>query len=84
VKVHYDEGSAIRIGPESFAGVREGAGEASAKYCPDRPLEWRDLLIVAAYGSANHARGACWLKATLDACAIQACSYAFSGTKCRH
>jgi hypothetical protein len=30
VQVHYDEGIAIRIGPEPCVGIREGDGEASA------------------------------------------------------
>jgi hypothetical protein len=30
VRVHYDEGVAIHIGPEPCASIREGAGEASA------------------------------------------------------
>ena len=29
VKVHHDEGLAIRIGPEPCVGTREGVGEAS-------------------------------------------------------
>jgi hypothetical protein len=30
VRVHYDEGIAIHIGPEPCAGAREGVSEASA------------------------------------------------------
>ena len=30
MRVRYDEGVAIRIGPEPCVGIREGAGEASA------------------------------------------------------
>ncbi len=37
VKVHYDEGVAIRIGPEPCAGAREGTGEASAGVCAGQP-----------------------------------------------
>ena len=37
VKVHYDEGVAIRIGPEPCAGAREGIGEASAGVCAGQP-----------------------------------------------
>jgi signal transduction histidine kinase len=32
VQVHYDEGVAIRIGPEPCAGAREGVGEASVTH----------------------------------------------------
>jgi hypothetical protein len=38
VRVHCDEGVAIRIGPEPCAGVREGTGEASAGECTGQPL----------------------------------------------
>ena len=38
MKVHYDEGVAIRIGPEPCAGSREGAGEASVGECTGQPL----------------------------------------------
>ena len=38
VKVHYDEGVAIRIGPEPCASTREGTGEASAGVCAGQPL----------------------------------------------
>ena len=37
VQVHYDEGVAIRIGPEPCAGNREGVGEASAGVCAGQP-----------------------------------------------
>ena len=37
VQVHYDEGVAIRIGPEPCAGIREGVGEASAGVCAGQP-----------------------------------------------
>ena len=38
MQVHYDEGVAIRIGPEPCAGSREGVGEASAGECIGQPL----------------------------------------------
>jgi hypothetical protein len=38
VRVSYDEGVAIRIGPEPCAGVREGVGEASVGECIGQPL----------------------------------------------
>ena len=37
MKVPYDEGVAIHIGPAPCAGVREGAGEASAGVCAGQP-----------------------------------------------
>ncbi len=38
MQVHYDEGIANRIGPESCAGTREGAGEALTGVCIGQPL----------------------------------------------
>jgi hypothetical protein len=38
VQVHCDEGVAIHIGPEPCAGLREGAGEASAGERTGQPL----------------------------------------------
>ena len=38
MQVHYDEGVAIHIGPEPCAGIREGAGEASAGEGIGQPL----------------------------------------------
>ena len=38
MQVHYDEGVAIRIGPEPCAGIREGVGEASAGERAGQPL----------------------------------------------
>ncbi len=38
MQVHYDEGVAIRIGPEPCVGVREGVGEASAGERTGQPL----------------------------------------------
>jgi len=48
VKVHYDEGLAIRIGPEPCAGAREGTGEASAGVCAGQPLSREKTLISGA------------------------------------
>jgi hypothetical protein len=48
VRVHYDEGVAIRIGPEPCAGVREGTGEASVGECTGQPLSRERLLIPGA------------------------------------
>jgi len=43
VRVHYDEGVAIRIGPEPCVGAREGAGEASAGERIGQPLSRESL-----------------------------------------
>jgi hypothetical protein len=48
VRVHYDEGVAIRIGPEPCAGVREGTGEASVGECTGQPLSRERLMIPGA------------------------------------
>ena len=38
MRVHYDEGIAIHIGPEPCGGPREGIGEASAGDRAGQPL----------------------------------------------
>ena len=38
MKVHYDEGLAIHIGPKPCACLRKKAGEASAGECTGQPL----------------------------------------------
>jgi hypothetical protein len=38
VRVHYDEGVAIHIGPESCAGGREAVREALTGECAGQPL----------------------------------------------
>ena len=38
MRVRHDEGVAIHIGPEPCAGIREGAGEASAGEGTGQPL----------------------------------------------
>ena len=43
MQVHYDEGVAIRIGPEPCAGTREGDGEASAGEHIGQPLSRENL-----------------------------------------
>jgi len=48
VRVHCDEGVAIRIGPEPCAGAREGTGEASVGECIGQPLSRERLLIPGA------------------------------------
>ena len=45
MQVHYDEGIANRIGPEPCAGIREGAGEASAGERAGQPLS-RDRKLI--------------------------------------
>src|SRR5262245_5248407 len=47
VQVHYDEGVASHIGPESCAGIREGAGEASIGEHTGQPLS-RERMIPRA------------------------------------
>ena len=48
VRVHYDEGVAIHIGPEPCAGIREGAGEASAGEGIGQPLSRERSLVPGA------------------------------------
>jgi len=48
VQVHYDEGLAIRIGPEPCAGTREGDGEASAGERIGQPLSREKLCNLGA------------------------------------
>jgi hypothetical protein len=48
VKVHCDEGVAIRIGPEPCVVVREGKGEASAGECIGQPLSCESYFTPSA------------------------------------
>ena len=48
LQVHYDEGIANRIGPESCAGTREGAGEALTGVCIGQPLSRESDLLSGA------------------------------------
>jgi hypothetical protein len=48
VKVRYDEGPAIRIGPEPCAGLREGVGEASVGERIGQPLSRESILLPGA------------------------------------
>ncbi len=50
MQVHYDEGVAIRIGPEPCAGVREGVGEASVGDHAGQPLSLEKRFIPGADG----------------------------------
>jgi len=52
VEVHYDEGIASHIGPESCAGVREGAGEALTGEHTGQPLS-RESAISGADSVKN-------------------------------
>ena len=45
MQVHYDEGVAIRIGPEPCAGIREDVGEASVGERVGQPLS-REINLV--------------------------------------
>ena len=48
MQVHYDEGVAIRIGPESCAGSREGVGEALTGVCIGQPSSRESGLFSGA------------------------------------
>jgi hypothetical protein len=50
VQVHYDEGVAIRIGPEPCVVIREDAGEASAGERIGQPLSRESLIVPGADG----------------------------------
>src|SRR5260370_33202071 len=48
VQVHYDEGAAIHIGPESCAGGREAVREALTGECAGQPLSREKVDIPGA------------------------------------
>jgi hypothetical protein len=48
VQVHYDEGIANRIGPESCAGAREGVGEVLTGVCIGQPSSRESDLFSGA------------------------------------
>jgi len=48
VKVHCDEGVAIRIGPKPCAYLREEAGEASVGECTGQPLSRENWNFLGA------------------------------------
>ena len=48
MKVRYDEGVAIRIGPEPCVGIREGVGEASVGERIGQPLSRESKKISGA------------------------------------
>lgn len=45
MKVHYDEGVAIHIGPEPCAGIREDVGEASVGVHIGQPLSRESVIF---------------------------------------
>jgi hypothetical protein len=49
VQVRYDEGLAIRIGPEPCVGTREGDGEASAGEHIGQPLSRESKIVPGAH-----------------------------------
>src|SRR5882762_7557622 len=51
VRVHYDEGVAIHIGPESCAGGREAVREALTGECAGQPLNREKVDIPGAAAS---------------------------------
>ena len=48
MQVHYDEGVAIRIGPEPCVAARKGRGEASVGECIGQPLSHESHSIPGA------------------------------------
>ena len=63
MKVRYDEGLAIRIGPEPCVGTREGAGEASAGEHIGQPLS-RESLNQSRVPTWSFSRKATWAGAS--------------------
>ena len=63
MQVHYDEGVAIRIGPEPCVGAREGAGEASAGEHIGQPLS-RESLKQSRVPTWSYSRKATWAGAS--------------------
>ena len=48
MKVHYDEGLANHIAPESCAVIREGVGEALTGVCTGQPLSRESCIFPGA------------------------------------
>ena len=48
MKVHYDEGVAIHIGPEPCVGIREGVGEASVGERIGQPSSRESKIVPSA------------------------------------
>ena len=57
MKVHHDEGLAIRIGPEPCVGTREGVGEASVGEHIGQPLVRQESWRVPTGESPVRVRG---------------------------
>jgi hypothetical protein len=53
VKVHYDEGLAIHIGPKPCVCFRKKAGEASAGECTGQPLSRENWNFLGADAVVN-------------------------------
>jgi hypothetical protein len=56
VRVHYDEGAAIHIGPESCAGGREAVREALTGECAGQPLS-REKVDIPGADAVRYAEG---------------------------
>jgi hypothetical protein len=56
VRVHYDEGVAIHIGPESCAGGREAVREALTGECAGQPLS-REKADIPGADAVRYAEG---------------------------
>src|SRR5712692_2210248 len=56
VRVHYDEGAAIHIGPESCAGGREAVREALTGECAGQPLS-REKADIPGADAVRYAEG---------------------------
>jgi hypothetical protein len=56
VRVHYDEGVAIHIGPESCAGGREAVREALTGECAGQPLS-REKVDIPGADAVRYAEG---------------------------
>jgi len=77
VKVHYGEGIANHIGPEPCAGIREGAGEASAGDRIGQPLS-REIGVILGADAVLLAEG------NMDGCAIASARPAQRGLRPWH
>jgi hypothetical protein len=56
VEVHFDEGVAIHIGPESCAGAREGVGEASIGEHIGQPSS-REIVVIPGADAVHSSEG---------------------------
>ena len=67
MRVHYNEGVAIHIGPEPCAGIREGVGEASVGDGAGQPLSHEigivsgaDALLLAEGNTDGRVLASAW------------------------